>query len=326
MKSATAYRKELASHGVFYTDPKLAEAIKSHVPSGIEEVYDPTCGEGNLLKVFPDTVRKYGQELDADSAQHAQANLTNAVIVAGDTLKAPAFMDRKFDAIVANYPFSVAWEPDKDDPRFNDAPALAPKSKADMAFILHILYMLSDTGTASVLCSPGVLFREQAEGKIRRWLLEQNVIDSVTQYEGGYFEDTNISTVLLVLRKHRTGDTIRFVNHEHDVTTDIPLSEVMKDCNLSVNRYAVPPYKPEEHTGPTLRELQERMYQCQKNAFLKECEMSYSLIAGITSEDSSDMWQADRFLAYLQYVKDTATEWEEKLKEWKEQGGSTHDN
>lgn len=316
MKSASAYRKELAAHGVFYTDPKLAEAIKSHVPSDITEVYDPTCGEGNLLSVFPDAVKKYGQELDEDSARHAQDHLANAVIVAGDTLKIPAFMDRKFDAIVANYPFSVAWEPDAEDPRFSDAPALAPKSKADMAFILHILYMLSDTGTAAVLCSPGVGFREAAEGKIRRWLLEQNVIDSVTLYEGGYFEDTKIQTVLIVFKKHRASQTIRFVNHEHSITADIPRSQVMEDCRLTVSKYAAPPYKPEEKTGPTLRELQESMYQHQSEAFVKECELSYSLIAGIESEDKSDMWQYNRFLEHLHFCIETANEWIIKIENW----------
>ena len=282
VKSAKAYRKHLAEQGIFYTDPKLAEAIRAHLPADVKEVYDPTCGIGNLLASFPDDVRKYGQELDAESAEEARKTLVNAEIVAGDTLTAPAFMGRKFDAIAANYPFSVAWAPDKDDPRFSCAPALAPKSKADMAFILHILYMLSDTGTASVLCSPGITFRGQAEGKIRRWLIEQNVIDSVTLYEGGYFEDTGISTVLLVLKKRRDKDTVTVADHEHGLSREVTRAEIIEaDYNLSVGRYVEPPRKPASWEGKSVNELMDDVLGSSYDALKGTVEMEYHILTGL---------------------------------------------
>ena len=308
MKSAKAYRKHLAEQGIFYTDPKLAEAIRAHLPTDIKEVYDPTCGIGNLLRSFPDDVRKYGQELDAESAEEARKTLVNAEIVAGDTLVSPAFMDRKFDAIAANYPFSVAWTPDKDDPRFSCAPALAPKSKADMAFILHILYMLSDTGTASVLCSPGVTFRGQSEGKIRKWLIEQNVIDSVTMYEGGYFEDTSISTVLLVLRKHRDTDTITVTDHEHGLSREVTRAEIIEaDYNLSVGRYVEPPREPASWEGKSVNELMDDVLGSSYDALKGTVEMEYHILTGLRG--SALCPSTDVLEAFLNRVKELADEY-----------------
>ena len=312
MKSAKAYRKHLAEQGIFYTDPKLAQAIREHLPADVKEVYDPTCGIGNLLRSFPDDVRKYGQELDAESAEEARKTLVNAEIVAGDTLVSPAFMDRKFDAIAANYPFSVAWTPDKDDPRFSCAPALAPKSKADMAFILHILYMLSDTGTASVLCSPGVTFRGQAEGKIRKWLIEQNVIDSVTMYEGGYFEDTSISTVLLVLRKHRDTDTITVTDHEHGLSREVPLTEIIEaDYNLSVGRYVAPPSPPSEFENVSVATIQRDMLDSSIEAMRGTMEVTYRLIASLRENDQ--VLSTDHLHTFLNTVQEIVDEYRAKV-------------
>lgn len=110
-------------------------------------------GDGALLSVFDDNVIKYGQDINYEQVEVAKQRLTNANIVAGDTLNEPAFRNKKFDYIVANPPFSVKWEPFKDE-RFEKAPALAPKSKADYAFILHILHYLSNTGKAVILEFP----------------------------------------------------------------------------------------------------------------------------------------------------------------------------
>lgn len=309
VKSAKAYRKHLAEQGIFYTDPKLAEAIRAHLPADVKEVYDPTCGIGNLLRSFPDEVRKYGQELDAESAEEARKTLVNAEIVAGDTLACPAFIGRKFDAIAANYPFSVAWAPDKDDPRFSCAPALAPKSKADYAFILHCLYMLSDTGTASVLCAPGVLFRGQPEGKIRKWLIEQNVIDSITDYEGGYFEDTNISTVLLVLKKHRDRDTITVADHEHGLSREVPLAEIIEaDYNLSVRRYVSPPSKFENVPVAT---IQNSMLDSSIEAMRGTIEVTYMMIASLRENDH--VLPTDHLRTFLNTVQEIVDEYRAKV-------------
>jgi len=134
-------RDNFKKSGIFYTPRPLAEYMRSFLPEKITEVYDPTCGHGSLLEIFPDTVKKYGQDINPEAAEAARA-IPNSEIVCDDTLLAPAFVGKKFRAIIANPPFSVKWSPDL---LKNDAP---PPSKADFAFLLHILHYLTDDGTA----------------------------------------------------------------------------------------------------------------------------------------------------------------------------------
>lgn len=199
-------RQDFKSKGIFYTPTELAEMIKSYLPADVKEVYDPTCGHGNLLSVFADEVQKYGQDINIVAVEEAK-KLPNSFIELGDTLAEPKFLGKKFEAIVANPPFSIKWE-QKSDERFASAPALAPKSKADYAFILHILHYLADNGTAVVMEFPGILYRGNAEGKIRRWLVELNYIEKVIHIPGNTFVDTAIPTCILVLRKNRTDTDI----------------------------------------------------------------------------------------------------------------------
>lgn len=207
-------RQEFKANGVFYTDERLAQIMKSYIGGEPSEVYDPTCGDGALLSTFGDEVRKFGQERDGEQLDVARARLVNFEGVCGDTLQAPAFAGRQFACIMANPPFSTKWEQRKGDERFADAPALAPPSRADYAFLLHVLHYLAPDGVAVVLNAPGILYRGNAEGKIRRWLIEQNVIDRVVFIPGGYFVDTKIPTVLLVLRKDRTARGITSIAYE----------------------------------------------------------------------------------------------------------------
>lgn len=236
-----AVRDEFRRHGVFYTPPGLAEYFREFLPDDVTEVYDPTCGNGGLLAVFPDSVKKYGQELDPNQMQAARERLTNFEGVAGDTLAAPAFMERKFRAIVANYPFSVPWTPPQkkeEDVRFADAPALAPKSRADYAFVLHCLHMLADDGVAVVMGFPGILYRGNAEGKIRRWLVEQNYIDTVVHIPGKKFADTAIPTCIIVLRKNKTTTDVRMIDTEHELERVVTAQEIAdNDYNLAVSQY-----------------------------------------------------------------------------------------
>lgn len=238
--SVKGLRKKFKEQGVFYTDQRLAKFIASFIPDGITEAYDPTCGSGNLLSVFPDDVKKYGQEIDATQAEEARHRLTNCEIAVGDTLEQPAFMDRKFKGIVANPPFSIKWQPPMlPDGRFSTAPVFPPPGKADYAFILHILYYLDDGGVASVLNFPGVLYRGNREYTLRKWIVERNLIDSVTLVDGGYFEDTTISTALIVFKKGRSdGDKIRFATFPDGKETTVSLDDVREqDYNLSPSAY-----------------------------------------------------------------------------------------
>lgn len=235
-KSIKNIRKEFKDKGIFYTPTALAERLKSYITNNPKTVYDPTCGSGNLLKVWSSDVKKFGQELDAE--QLALIDDENFVGHAGDTLENDMFNDMKFDAIVANPPFSVNWCPEnhEHDIRFKDLPCLAPKSKADWAFISHILYHLTENGIAAVLEFPGILYRGNRELKIRKWFVDNNFIDTIVEIPANTFEDTTISTVLLVLKKNKKTTNIRF--ERNDKSREVSIEEI-KDNNytLSPNTY-----------------------------------------------------------------------------------------
>lgn len=235
-KSIKNIRQEFRKKGIFYTPSTLAKKIKSYVDIEPKSVYDPTCGAGNLLKVFHENVKKYGQELDEE--QLKMIDIPNFVGYAGDTLLDDGFSKMKFDCIVANPPFSVKWNPEelKDDIRFSCSPALPPPSKADWAFMLHILYHLSCNGVAVILEFPGILYRGQKEGEIRRWFVENNYIDRVVHIPGNTFEDTAIATCIVVLKKNRDTTDVIFEDGER---TEVISAETIRenDYNLSVCIY-----------------------------------------------------------------------------------------
>lgn len=226
-KSIKSIRQEFRKDGVFYTPPELAEKLKEYVDIKPKNVYDPTCGAGNLLRVFDDDIEKYGQEIDAE--QLHGIDIPNFHGAVGDTLLHDAFSEMKFDCIVANPPFSVKWEPEKlaEDLRFSIAPAMAPPSKADWAFMLHILYHLADDGVAVVLEFPGILYRGQREGKIRQWFIENNYIDKIINVPGNTFEDTAIATCLIVLRKNRK--TTDIVIENDGISRAVSLDEIAQN-------------------------------------------------------------------------------------------------
>ncbi len=235
-KSIRNIRQEFKDKGIFYTPLALAQRLKSYVNIELETVYDPACGAGNLLSVFPESVKKYGQELDAE--QLALISLPNFTGYAGNTLTDDKFRGMKFDCIVANPPFSVKWDSETlaDDVRFKNCPALPPPSRADWAFMLHILHHLSDNGVAVVLEFPGILYRGQREGKVRKWFVENNYIDRVVNIPGNTFEDTSINTCIVVLKKNRSTTDIVFEDGER--TETVTLQAVTEnDFNLSVNVY-----------------------------------------------------------------------------------------
>lgn len=230
-------RAEFKNKGIFYTTPELALYLRSFLPDDVKEIYDPTCGNGGLLSVFGDEVKKYGQDINAEQVQAAEEHLMNFHGAIGDTLTDPAFRGKKFKYIIANPPFSIKWEP-KNDERFDGYPCLPPRSKADYAFIAHILHCLTDDGTAVVLNFPGILYRGQAEGKIRKYLVEQNLIDTVAAVDGGHFVDTKIATAVVILKKNKTTTDIQFIHNDNIVT--VPVEQVAENgYNLSVSSYII---------------------------------------------------------------------------------------
>lgn len=238
-KSIKNIKKEFHDNGIFYTPPELAKMYLDYIPFKPRRVYDPTCGQGNLLNIFDDDVEKYGQELYQDELDKAYKYLKNFHGYCGNTLYDDGFKDEKFDCIVGNYPFSIKWQQFHDE-RFDVAPALAPNGRADYAFILHMLYHLSDDGVCVCMGFPGILYRGNKEGTIRQWLVDQNYIDRVIHIAGNAFEDTKIATCILVLKKNKTTTDVIFEDKETNETKTVGIDEIRANkYNLSVSSYIV---------------------------------------------------------------------------------------
>jgi len=237
-KNLQNIRAEFKARGVYYTPPELAETLIKYVDFEPKKVYDPTAGQGNLLAVFAEDVPKYGQELYPDELAKASERLKNFTGYCGDTLADDGFPDEKFDLIVANPPFSIKWIPTPDDIRWKDAPTIPSAGKADYAFLLHILYHLSDDGKAICLEFPGILYRGQREGTIREWMIKQNYVERVVHVPGDTFVDTTIATCILVLSKHKTTTDIIFEDRALQKERVVPVEEVEKNgYTLSVSNY-----------------------------------------------------------------------------------------
>lgn len=262
-------KQEFKQKGIFYTPPELAELLKSYVKVTPKEIYDPTCGDGALLNVFADDVIKYGQEINVEQLEIAKDRLKNFNGCCGDTLKDPAFKGKKFDCILANPPFSIKWEPIRDE-RFEDCPELPPASKADYAFLLHILHYLSDNGIAITLNFPGILYRTNKEGKIRQWLIENNYIERVVSIPPNTFVDTKIATALVIFKKNRTTTDIIFEDKQLNKEIVVTFEEIkQKNYNLSVSSY-IQEEKPKTQVNPLQLQniARENMYKKLRNDIL----------------------------------------------------------
>ena len=251
-------KKEFSAKGIFYTQPELAKYLKSFLPDDVKEVYDPTCGNGGLLSVFDDEVEKYGQEINEDQLKDAESHLQHFHGFCGDTLKNPAWTDRKFKYIIANTPFGIKWEPEAKDKRFEDIPYMPSRGMADFAFLLHILYMLDDEGIAVCMDSCAILFRDNAEGKLRQWFVENNYIDKVVYIPEKQFVDTNIKTCLWILKKNKKEKDITFINKKKNEEKVISFEEI-KNNNFDLSeRYYFPEKKDSEL--PKVNDLVQEMH------------------------------------------------------------------
>jgi type I restriction enzyme M protein len=223
------------SGGEFYTPQEVSELLARITVVGkseVNKVYDPACGSGSLLLKFAkvlghDKVRQgfFGQEINLTTYNLCRINMflhdvnyEKFDIAHGDTLTDPAHWDDEpFEAIVSNPPYSIKWEGDANpllinDPRFAPAGVLAPKSKADLAFTLHILSWLAVNGTAAIVEFPGVLYRGGAEQKIRQYLIDNNYVDAVIQLPPDLFFGTTIATCIIVLKKSKHDNATLFIN------------------------------------------------------------------------------------------------------------------
>ncbi len=248
------------SGGEYYTPQEVSELLTKITIVGkktINKVYDPACGSGSLLLKFAkilgaDNVRLgfYGQEINITTYNLCRINMflhdvsyDKFNIKLGDTLLDPKHWDDEpFEAIVSNPPYSIKWEGDDNpilinDQRFSPAGVLAPKGKADLAFIMHSLSWLATNGTAAIVCFPGIMYRGGAEQKIRKYLIDNNYIDCIIQLPDNLFFGTSIATCIMVLKKGKAENKTLFIDASKEcvkVTNSNKLTEQNIDNILKV--------------------------------------------------------------------------------------------
>ncbi len=257
------------SGGEFFTPQEVGELLARIAIGGresVNKVYDPCCGSGGLLLKFAKILGKenvrsgyFGQEINLTTYNLARINMflhdvnfTKFDIAHGDTLKEPAHWDDEpFDAIVSNPPYSIKWE-GKDNPlnindaRFSPAGVLAPPSKADLAFTMHMLSWLSAEGTAAIVEFPGVLYRGGAEGKIRDYLVRSNFVEAVIQLPADLFFGTTIATCIIVLKKNKTTSDVLFIDASEQFARHDSKNKLMPE-NIERIMAAVSARAEEEH-------------------------------------------------------------------------------
>lgn len=310
------------SGGEFFTPPGVSVLLARLAAQGndnIRTVYDPACGSGSLLLKFAKTIGRtnpnlkyFGQEINPSTYNLCRINMflhginfENFDIELGDTLLEPRHLDamqmhRGFDAIVSNPPYSVRWDGEDNpllinDPRYSPASILAPKSKADLAFTMHMLHHLAEGGVAAIVEFPGVLYRGGAEQKIREYLIKENAIDTVIQLPANLFFGVGIATCIIVLRKGKKDNNVLFVdasklfvkegnkNYLHDEQQDtiaeavakreavqhftalVPKGDILKnDCNLSVSSYVE---QEDTREGIDINEVNANLHELVKEAY-----------------------------------------------------------
>lgn len=305
--------------GEFYTPQqvsKILAKIVAHGKSDLKNVYDPTCGSGSLLlRVAKETnVRKfYGQELTSTTYNLARMNMLlhdvsyqNFDIQNADTLEEPHHKDMKFEAVVANPPYSAKWSADAkllDDERYSAYGRLAPKSKADFAFVQHMIHHLDDNGTMAVVLPHGVLFRGAAEGVIRKYLIDdKNYLDAVIGLPANVFFGTSIPTCILVFKKCReAGDNVIFIDGSNEFEkgknqNNLTDENVQKIIETYISRETIDKYS----YAATLDEIKENEYNLNipryVDTFEEEESIDLDAVSARLKEIDEEIEEVDREL------------------------------
>lgn len=281
------------SGGEFFTPQEVGELLARIVimdKTSVNKVYDPACGSGGLLLKFAKILGKenvregfFGQEINLTTYNLARINMflhninyNNFSIERGDTLIHPAhWNDEPFDAIVSNPPYSIKWAGKSNpilinDERFAPAGILAPESKADLAFTMHMLSWLSPKGTAAIVEFPGVLYRGGAEQKIRQYMIDNNFVDTVIQLPPDLFFGTSIATCILVLKKNKSDNNILFVDASEECIRNTNKNKLSEDninniVNLLKDRKSVE----NKSYLATYDEVKDNDYNISVNSYLK---------------------------------------------------------
>jgi type I restriction enzyme M protein len=303
--------------GEFYTPQQVSKILAKVVTLGkerIKSVYDPTCGSGSLLLRVSKEAKVsdfYGQELNTTTYNLARMNMIlhnvkfrDFDIEQGDTLEDPAHLHMKFEAVVANPPYSIKWKANDlklSDERFSPYGKLAPKSKADFAFVQHMIYQLDENGTMGIVLPHGVLFRGGAEGVIRKYLIEdKNYLDAVIGLPTNLFFGTGIPTCILVFKKCRETDSdIMFIDASkgfekvktQNILTDEHVNTIVKTYK---NRTEV-----EKYSRPVLLdEIKENDYNLNipryVDTFEEEEEIDLEAVANKIIDIDQEMVEIDK--------------------------------
>ena len=285
------------SGGEFFTPQEVGELLARIVimdKTSVNKVYDPACGSGGLLLKFAKILGKenvregfFGQEINLTTYNLARINMflhninyNNFSIERGDTLIHPAHWDDEpFDAIVSNPPYSIKWAGKENpilinDERFAPAGVLAPSSKADLAFTMHMLSWLSPKGTAAIVEFPGVLYRGGAEQKIRQYMIDNNFVDTVIQLPSDLFFGTSIATCILVLKRNKTDNNILFVDASDECVRNTNKNK-LSDENINNIINVLKDRKSIENKSylATYEEVKDNDYNISVNSYLKtNCE------------------------------------------------------
>ena len=288
------------SGGEFFTPQnvsKLIAKLATYGQKSINKIYDPACGSGSLLlqakKQFDDHIIEegfFGQEINHTTYNLARMNMflhninyDKFNIALGDTLLNPQFIDDKpFDAIVSNPPYSIKWIGSDDptlinDDRFAPAGILAPKSKADFAFILHALSYLSARGRAAIVSFPGIFYRGGAEKQIRQYLVDNNYVETIIALAPNLFYGTTIAVNILILSKHKSGNTTQFIDAS---------KLFKKETNNNVLT--------DEHTAQILQLFADKadvlhLAQNVDNARIKENDYNLAVSSYVEAEDTREI-------------------------------------
>ena len=281
------------SGGEFFTPQEVGELLARIVimdKTSVNKVYDPCCGSGGLLLKFAKILGKenikigfFGQEINLTTYNLARINMflhninyNYFNIALGDTLIHPKHWDDEpFDAIVSNPPYSIHWAGKENpllinDERFAPAGVLAPASKADLAFTMHMLSWLSPKGTAAIVEFSGVLYRGGAEQKIRKYMIDNNFVDTVIQLPPDLFFGTSIATCILVLKKNKTDNNILFVDASEEFVRNTNKNK-LSDENINNIVNLLKERKTVENKAyiATYEEIKENDYNISVNSYLK---------------------------------------------------------
>lgn len=315
------------SGGEFFTPQEVSELLARITAADgheIRSVYDPACGSGSLLLKFSKTIGKentalkyYGQEINPTTYNLCRINMflhninyDNFDIQLGDTLISPKHRDEEpFDAIVSNPPYSIPWEGSKNpllinDDRFADAGVLAPDSAADLAFVLHMLKSLSESGTAAIVEFPGVLYRGAKEKSIRTWLVENNYIDTVIQLPANLFFGVGIATCIIVLRKGAKKDN------------NILFIDASNECVKNGNKNKLTPDN-QDNIYNVFAGREEKQYfsKLVSNADVLANESNLSVSSYVEQEDKREKIIIEDVEARLEVVEEKGAELRKKIKD-----------